>query len=88
MRVKTKLAKKAAPALIRKIGARELAKAVHPDRLLMKKIERNLRPHFPHDTVDVSSGHHDNIHVVVVSRKFDNMSEKRKQEYLWELITT
>jgi len=53
----------------------------------MKKIEQILRPHFRLDTVDVSSsGIRDNIHVVVVSRKFDNMTEKQKQEHLWGLI--
>ena len=58
------------------------------DRALMRKIEANLRRHFPRDTVDVSPGYHDNVHVLVVSRKFDRMSEKRKQDYLWELINS
>jgi len=54
---------------------------------LLEKIEAILRPHFPNDTVDVSlSGIGDNIHVVVVSRKFDNMTERQKQEYIWSLI--
>jgi hypothetical protein len=57
------------------------------DDVLLKKIEEILRPSFRDDTVDVSLSHfHDNIHVVVVSRKFDNMTEQQKQEHLWGLI--
>jgi hypothetical protein len=56
------------------------------DANLKKRIEQYLRPLFPEDTVDVSDGYHDNIHVVVVSRKFDGMTEKQKQDYLWGLI--
>jgi len=57
------------------------------DPALMERIERILRPHFPKDTVDVSaSGIRDNIHVVVVSRAFDDMTERQKIEHLWGLI--
>lgn len=45
-----------------------------------------LRERFPNDTVDVSDGYKDNIHVMVVSRKFDQMTERQKQDYLWSLI--
>jgi acid stress-induced BolA-like protein IbaG/YrbA len=50
------------------------------------EIARALRAQFKDDTVDVSDGYKDNIHVVVVSRKFDKMSEKQKQQYVWDLI--
>ena len=54
---------------------------------LIDRIREILKPHFPEDTVDVSlSGVRDNVHVVVVSRAFDNMGEKQKQEYLWDLL--
>lgn len=45
-----------------------------------------LRAAFPNDTIDVSDGYKDNIHVMVVSRKFDRMNERKKQDYLWQLI--
>ena len=45
-----------------------------------------LRQEFPHDTVDVSDGYKDNIHVVVVSRSFDEMGEREKQQVLWRVI--
>ncbi len=58
------------------------------DPKLMDTIAKILRAEFPNDTVDVSaSGVGDNIHVIVVSRKFDAMkNEKQKQDYLWDLI--
>ncbi len=56
------------------------------DPQLKKKIETILSAEFPGETVDVSDGHGDNIHVIVVSRKFDGMREKEKQELLWGVI--
>ncbi len=54
---------------------------------LVERIRQILRATFPDDTVDVSlSGVRDNIHVVVVSRAFDQMRESQKQEHLWGLI--
>jgi hypothetical protein len=45
-----------------------------------------IRREFPTDTVDVSDGYQSNIHVMVVSRKFDPMKEREKQDLLWSLI--
>lgn len=49
-------------------------------------ISERLRREFPTDTVDVSDGYQNNIHVIVVSRRFDAMAEREKQEFLWSLI--
>jgi hypothetical protein len=49
-------------------------------------IARALRRRFPCDTVDVSDGYRDNIHVLVVSREFDRMAEAEKQAVLWKVI--
>jgi acid stress-induced BolA-like protein IbaG/YrbA len=57
------------------------------DREAIKQsLRQALRAEFPQDTVDVSDGYLGNIHVVVVSRSFDQMSEKEKQQRLWDLI--
>jgi len=55
---------------------------------LKTKIEQILRAQFPQqgETVDVSDGSGDNVHVVVVSRQFDHMREKAKQDLLWSAI--
>ena len=53
---------------------------------IKKIIAQALREHFPHDTVDVSDGYKELIHVVVVSRSFDEMGEREKQQLLWRLI--
>jgi len=55
---------------------------------LKSKVERALRAKFsgPSEAVDVSDGIGENIHVVVVSRQFDHMGEKAKQDLLWETI--
>lgn len=45
-----------------------------------------FRKDFPNDTVDVSDGYQDNIHLLVVSRKFDDMDEAQKQDMLWSII--
>ena len=53
---------------------------------LKQKLERGFRKHFRCDTVDISDGYRDNIHVMIVSRQFDPMSEKKKQDFLWTII--
>ena len=61
----------------------------HPRREEAKRrIERALRAEFPHDTVDVSDGYGPNIHVLVVSRRFDAMPEPDRREMLSSLIRT
>ncbi|MEZ4267520.1 MAG: hypothetical protein R3F39_14170 [Myxococcota bacterium] len=49
-------------------------------------IEQVLRKEFPTDTVDVSDGHGTNIHLVVVSRRFDPMSIRESHEFVWDLL--
>jgi stress-induced morphogen len=53
---------------------------------LKKKIYDTLKKHFPDDTVDVSEGWEKNLHVVVVSRKFDGLREREKLDLLWSLL--
>lgn len=53
---------------------------------IKREIREALKRAFPEDTVDVSDGYADNIHVLVVSRKFDAMEEQAKQDMLWGLI--
>lgn len=41
----------------------------------------------PDDLVDVSDGDDDNVHIVVVSRKFDGLRFQEKNDLIWgELI--
>ena len=49
-------------------------------------IEAALRLAFPTDTVDVSDGYENNIHVLVVSRRFDSMANQEQLDLLWGLI--
>lgn len=49
-------------------------------------LEQAFRHRFPHDTVDVSDGYMENIHVLVVSRDFDGMAEQEKQDMMWRII--
>lgn len=49
-------------------------------------LRKALHEEFPEDTVDVSDGFEDLIHVLVVSRRFDEMEEQAKQDLLWDLI--
>ncbi len=55
------------------------------------RIKRAIRDAFsrelPEDTIiDVSDGYGDCIHVMVISRRFDQMSEKAKQNLMWRVI--
>jgi hypothetical protein len=45
-----------------------------------------FRKEFPEDTVDLSDGYKENIHVMVVSREFDRMREREKQDLMWKII--
>jgi len=59
------------------------------DAQTKKKIESLLRREFNENSaVDVSDGYRDNIHIVVVSRKFSGRTENEKQDMLWNLIET
>jgi hypothetical protein len=49
-------------------------------------LEEALRKEFPTDTVDISDGYEENIHVLVVSRRFDKMDERTKLDLLWPVI--
>lgn len=56
-------------------------------RAAIKDVLRDaFRAAFPEDTVDVSDGYRGNIHVLVVSRQFDALSERAKQQRLWRII--
>jgi acid stress-induced BolA-like protein IbaG/YrbA len=65
---------------------RKLSRRARPRGEIKRMLEQALRKEFPCDTVDVSDGYMDNIHVVVVSRKFDGMDHTVKWDYVWSLI--
>ena len=48
--------------------------------------EAAVRKAFPKAFVDVSEGYLGRVHLVVVSRDFDGLSEKQKQDKLWEVL--
>ena len=56
------------------------------DERLKKKIWEVLKQGYfkdPEDLFDVSDGPDDNIHVVIVSRKFDGRRMKEKNDLIW-----
>ncbi len=55
--------------------------------IIKAAIEKALRNEFPHDTVDISDGFRDNIHVLVVSRRFDEKDDKHNSDWLQTIIT-
>lgn len=68
-------------------SARKPKKATVRSRSHIKRIlEEAFRAEFPRDTVDISDGYKENIHVVVVSRRFDEMSESNKRDLMWSII--
>ena len=59
------------------------------DAQLKQKIHDSLKTVYfgdPDDSVDVSDGPEDSIHVVIVSRKFDGRRMKEKNDLIWTLL--
>jgi stress-induced morphogen len=57
---------------------------------LKKKIHDVLKSVYfqdPDDSVDVSDGPDDSVHVVIVSRKFDGRRVKEKNDLIWSVLT-
>lgn len=60
------------------------------DPRLKQKIHDKLKNAYfngSNDLVDVSDGSDDNIHLVIVSRKFDGRRMKEKHDLIWSLLT-
>jgi hypothetical protein len=69
----------------KKVASRKRSAAQGP--LAAKDMIVNaLRTEFPNDTIDVSDGYKGNIHLLVVSRKFDGMSERARLSFLDEIL--
>lgn len=70
-----------------KWAARKEAGPSPRDREEVKRIlQEAFRKSFPEDTVDVSDGYQDNIHVVVVSRRFDKLKDRQRQDLMWKIV--
>jgi hypothetical protein len=59
---------------------------MRPRDEIKQALEASFRKEFPQDTVDISNGWADNIHLLVVSRKFDGMPESIRQDLMWTLV--
>ena len=57
-----------------------------PRQEVKEVLREAFRREFPEDTVDISDGYKGNIHIMVVSRRFDRMSERKKQAVMWRII--
>ncbi|MBI1930671.1 hypothetical protein HYR99_41295 [Candidatus Poribacteria bacterium] len=55
------------------------------DETFKNKVTQLFRAAFPEGYVDVSEGYHDRLHVLVISRDFDGLTEREKQTRLWEI---
>jgi stress-induced morphogen len=59
------------------------------DSKLKRKIRKVLKDNYfkaSQDLVDVSDGEEDDIHLVVVSRKFDGRRMKEKSDMIWSVL--
>ena len=50
------------------------------------KIKRIFEEAIPGAFIDVSDGYRDNVHIVIVSRRFDGLTEREKDDYLWSIV--
>ncbi|MBI3945705.1 MAG: hypothetical protein HY321_07290 [Armatimonadetes bacterium] len=55
------------------------------DDAYKNKVTAVFRDSFPNGYVDVSEGYHGLLHLLVVCRAFDGMTEREKQARLWEV---
>lgn len=55
------------------------------EQVFKEKVRKVFKQEFSEDTVDVSDGYLDNVHVVIVSRKLDGLREREKHEFLWKI---
>jgi len=49
------------------------------------QVRRVFEAAYPEGYVDVSKGYRRNVHVVIVSRAFDKMTERQKHDTVWEI---
>ena len=75
---------------MRKVGqvvpAKRLRQRPRTRSAVKKTLVEAFRVVFPHDTVDISDGYMDNIHILVVSRKFDKMTDRQRQRMMWSVM--
>jgi len=69
----------------RKAGSRRRSPPRGPI-LIKHTLEKAFRKEFPKDTVDISDGYKGNVHVLVVSRRFDGLPESDKHDLLWGIV--
>ncbi len=51
-----------------------------------EKAEKALRAVFPTDTIDVTESYKGRAHVLIVSATFNGMSERQKQDFIWDVL--
>ena len=59
---------------------------IRPRSQVKRAIVEAFRAEFPTDTIDVSDGYGGFVHVLVVSRRFDRMSPREKQDLMWRIL--
>jgi len=53
---------------------------------LSEGVKRVLRQEFPQDTISTSEGYNGRVQVKIVSERFNNMTERQKQDFIWDLL--
>jgi stress-induced morphogen len=53
---------------------------------LAPKVEQALREEFPKDTIEINKGYKGRVHVLIVSPRFNDMTERQKQDYIWDIL--
>ena len=53
---------------------------------LSEGVKRVLREEFPQDTISTSEGYRGRVQVKIVSERFNNMTERQKQDFVWDLL--
>jgi len=63
-----------------------MAARVYEFEAIAPRVRDALRRAFPEDTVDVSEGYLGRVHVLVVSSRFNGLTEMQRQNMIWEVL--
>jgi hypothetical protein len=55
-------------------------------RSFAPQVEAALRGEFPQDTIDLEEGYMGRVLVRIVSSKFNEMKEKSRQAFVWDVL--
>src|SRR5438105_1677095 len=67
-------------------AVRVMAVTTYDYEATAQRVVDALREHFPTDTIDTRPGFQGRVHLILVSRRFNGLTERQKQDLIWEIL--